>query len=108
MNWTNTWPTEPGWYWFHGWTSRLAMTTIKHEDEGRGLLKCTDLPTKARLLPVEVRMAGSGAGQHLVYIARGAFMYQSEGAFGWWQPLAPPSTEGLPEVTPAELMPIKA
>lgn len=65
-NWSATWPTSPGWYWFYGRTSHIA--------------------SEPRLMPAEVRAAiGS-----MVYIARGVFLYREEGAEGVWLLMAVP------------------
>lgn len=75
MPWTKDWPTGLGWYWFYGWTSRLLRDTTP------------------RLIPVRVCASSTGSP---IYIAGAQFLYQSEGADGWWQPLEKPTS--LPDI----------
>ncbi len=58
--WTKEWPTEPGTYWFRGFSGR----------------------SEDRTAMVEVRHTQSG----LVYITDGHFLYKDEGAEGYFMP----------------------
>jgi hypothetical protein len=70
--WTSEWPTEGGWYWFHGWTSTFDM-------------QCN--PKRTHL--VEVREIAQGK---ICYITEGRFLYQTGGAYGLWQPAIIPDS----------------
>lgn len=61
--WTNAWPTGPGWYWFLGQTSK-GMWDREPE-----------------YVPVRVHHDGTGEP---VYVGRGGFLWQAEGARGLW------------------------
>jgi hypothetical protein len=65
--WTEVWPTEPGWWWYYGTWTRNDFD--------------------ARLSAVKIR---KGAGDAVFYVADGANLWRSEGAFGVWLPLVPP------------------
>lgn len=68
--WTDEWPTEPGWYWFWG----------QPWDNG-----------PPQLYSIIVRLDALGSA---VYVTDGHFMYEAEGAQGLWCPTIFPD---LPE-----------
>jgi hypothetical protein len=70
--WFREWPTKEGWYWFHG---------VTHTPSGS---------EKARMVPVNVRHAGSDDRKFWMYVANGAFLHESEGARGLWLPMTQP------------------
>ena len=74
--WTETWPTEPGLYWFYGWTSEFV------KNYGR----------EPKLSFVRVMR---GAGTNIIRITEGAFLYKEEGAIGFFKPLDPPELPDL-------------
>jgi NADPH-dependent ferric siderophore reductase len=66
--WTDEWPTEEGYYWFYGHTSRHRADR-----------------------PYEINVVQVAHGANCtVYICRGALLYKVEGADGVWQPVYPP------------------
>lgn len=66
--WTREWPTEPGWYWFYG-----RLSTLNGTRDGK--------PGRTELRPIQVFRCGDGG---LAYSAMTFFIYESEGAEGWW------------------------
>jgi hypothetical protein len=70
--WTREWPTEGGWYWFHGWTATFARQHNR----------------PARTYFVEAREIEG----KICYITEGRFLYQTEGAYGLWQPAIIPDS----------------
>lgn len=60
--WTKEWPTEPGWYWFYGQTSRQLY----------------DRPPRMMLVKVSEIVNG------VCYVTEGRFLYKAEGARGLW------------------------
>ena len=59
--WTKTWPAEPGWYWFWGWCWKSRKG-------------------KYELHSVRVHQASND----VAYVTNGHFLYQEEGAGGYW------------------------
>lgn len=78
ITWSEEWPTEPGDYWFYGWT------WLDNTMERNG-------PPKYHHVQVHVTAGGAR-----VYIARGNFMYKSnlvrnyERHVGVWTPVTFP------------------
>ena len=71
--WTETWPTEPGEYWFYGWC-------FWNRDE----------PPKLHF----VRAYRSGDGG-IAFVAEGHFAYSAEEGYGMWQPVDLPEPPEL-------------
>jgi len=57
--WTNEFPTKPGWYWFYGY--RWGRISCGHEE-------------KPELMTVKVSTIKNG----FLYVADGQFMFESE------------------------------
>jgi len=70
MSWTSEWPTETGYYWFHGWCFR-------------------DRNYEARTYLVRVRHTSNS----VAYITEGHFIYESQ-AEGVWMPADIPHPQG--------------
>ncbi len=68
--WTKEWPTERGWYWFYGQTSRILWDM------------------EPRYVPVRVFKDGTGKP---VYAGGGQFLYKAEGMRGLWTPMVMPT-----------------
>jgi hypothetical protein len=67
MEWIEEWPTEPGNYWFYGWT-----WCDKNYENVTG--------TQPKCELIEVFPTSSG----VIRILRGQFMYKSERHIGLW------------------------
>ncbi len=65
--WLDEWPTEPGFYWFYGWTYRK--------------IRSSDYPEKPEMFLVSVRRVKDGA---LMYVEGHRFLDKHEGAEGKW------------------------
>lgn len=79
--WSKEWPTEPGYYWFYGWTwcdKSFRITNNK--------------PPKPHFVEVN-----KTSGQSLIYVTKGNFMYKSERHIGLWTPAFPPEAPDLSE-----------
>jgi hypothetical protein len=63
-DWTEEWPTTPGWYWFWG----QCFRSWKGDE------------WSPNLYSVVVRRCSNG----LAFVTNGHFMYQEEGAEGLW------------------------
>lgn len=63
-NWTSAWPTEPGNYWFHGWTHK------------------TNYKDKPRTYFVRRNILG--------FVLNGQFLCEEVGAKGLWLPAEVP------------------
>lgn len=72
--WSREWPTEPGDYWFYGWTHECAKGN-------------------PRMGLAQVCQIANG----LAHIVRGALAYESDGAEGFWTraTLPDPPTEAI-------------
>jgi hypothetical protein len=67
--WTEEWPTERGWYWFLGQTSKMMWDRE---------------PEK---VPVRVHRDATGKPVH---VGGGRFLYKGEGARGLWTRMVMP------------------
>jgi hypothetical protein len=74
--WTEEWPTEPGYYWFYGWCWRSEIRDGK----------------APRFFYVRVRPCSNS----MMYVTDGHFMYEEEGGYGLWSKAQLPE---LPEIT---------
>ena len=68
-DWTKEWPTERGWYWFYGQTSKIVWDMMPE------------------YLPVQVRKDGANRP---FYVGGGRFLYKGEGARGLWTRMVTP------------------
>ncbi len=66
--WSEEFPWTPGWYWFYG----ILWYSPKFDDE-----------QKDKYTPVEVIATGA-MGEGRIYIAKGAFIYESDERKGLW------------------------
>ena len=62
--WTMEWPTEPGLYWFYGWSSKWARESC----------------AKIRVDMVNVHAISNG----VMYSMSGQLMFVQEGGMGYW------------------------
>ena len=69
-DWTKEWPTERGWYWFYGQTSKMVWDM------------------RPEYIPVKVRKDGTGKP---ICVGNGHFLYKAEGARGLWTPMVTPT-----------------
>lgn len=76
LAWTEEWPTEPGAYWFYGKTSRDGNLKMRQ---------------------AQVHYANRTNRTNLVRIVDGLFIYESNGAKGFWLPLESPQPPEIPE-----------
>jgi hypothetical protein len=79
VQWTLEWPTEPGWYWFYGYTHKCQRSAPPRLDVGQVF-----------------RMGGNGS-KSLAHVVHGEFVYRAEGAVGWW------ASMDLPTNLPADV-----
>ena len=66
-SWSETWPTEPGYYWFYGW------------------------PFKSRCHNPELHFVRAfRTANSLALVTNGHFLYRTEGGEGYWMPARVP------------------
>ena len=78
--WTKEWPTERGWYWFYGQTSKMVWDM------------------RPEYVPVRV---GRGGDDKPFHVGRGGFLWEAEGARGLWTRMVmpePPTDYQIEEV----------
>lgn len=84
-NWNSEWPTKPGLYWLFGWMCESAIRFNKNPE----------------LLIVDARECGPPEKLWLSYVCHGSFLYKSEGAKGFWQPITMPELPTLDDLLTA-------
>jgi len=80
--WTKEWPTERGWYWFYGQTSKIVWDM------------------EPEYLPVWV-YTPLCVGGPAFYVGGGRFLWKAKGARGLWTPMimpTPPTDYQIDEV----------